>query len=285
MDAFASTLTYWMTLEGQITATTTNSSPFRISILLHRDSLCRAFLTFSPFPFTLISALFPIDSAFSSTTIIGDTVLISFPAFTQNCLIFQCPTILSAQTLRTQITYCSHINRHSSSASPLFPTENSHFLSSNGCFLDPFPSPAPFLPLLPIISDPQSASTWRRRCETLNLPFVTRADPLSVIFFTWNVERRSPTSDLIPSLSFLFSSSSDLVVITLQEIDFSVWALVIGTSPQVQPWSQLFEDAGAAHGYKSVGEASLGGVLLKIMKSGTFPYPLTTEIVVSSVMQ
>jgi endonuclease/exonuclease/phosphatase family metal-dependent hydrolase len=103
--------------------------------------------------------------------------------------------------------------------------------------------------------------------------------PLTVTFLTWNVERRLPTADLLPSLSFLFDNSPDLVILTLQEIDFSVWALVVGTSPQVQPWSQLFDDAGAPHGYAAVTEASLGGVLLKVMKKSTLSHPLSAEII------
>jgi hypothetical protein len=251
-----------MNVEGDLP---TGSAPFQVGILLQRDSLSLAFLTFSSPPSSTISTLFAMDCSFSSTTMIGATVQITFSGFPRNCIIFQCRPILEARTLRTRIAYFSRIGVPRAA---VFAAAKAAFVAARGFSLSDLRSPAPVLPLLPIVSDARSADTRRRRCDALNLPFLTRAAPLTVHFLTW-----------IRPLSFLFSSKADLVVVTLQAMYFSVWALFVGTSPQVQRRSRQFDDAGHSHGSISVSEASLGCVLLKVMKSGAFPYSLTAEMI------
>jgi hypothetical protein len=152
-----------MNVEGEIP---TGSAPFRVGILLQRDSLSLTFLKFSSPPSSSISALFAIDCSFSSTTMIGDTVLIAFSGFPHNCIIFQCRPILEARTLRTQIAYYSRIGVLPAA---VFAVANAAFVAAHGFSQADLPSPAPVLPLLPIVSDARLSSVdpvileWRFR--------------------------------------------------------------------------------------------------------------------------
>jgi hypothetical protein len=222
MDGFAESLGYW--LDFQATVTTTRKA-FQVSILLQDFSLCRAFLVFANPSST--AAIFAIDGAMSAAAPANETILITTSGYAQNCISISCPSVFDAQLLRTQIVFCSRISRHSA---PVFTAENAVFLSAHGRILHSIPSGSPPIPILPVFNNLRSYSSWRQRAEVLNVPFFSRRDPIRVTFFTWNVEQKPASRELSRSVAFLFSDENDLVVVGLQEIDFSMRALVLGSS-------------------------------------------------------
>jgi hypothetical protein len=88
----------------------------------------------------------------------NETILITTGGYTQNCISIYCPSVYDAQLLRTQIIFCSRISIH---RSPIFTTENTAFLPSQGGVLHSIPSGSPPIPILPIFDNPRSYESWR----------------------------------------------------------------------------------------------------------------------------
>jgi hypothetical protein len=107
----------------------------------------------------------------------------------------------------------------------------------------------------------------------------SRRDPIRVAFFTWNVAQKPASAGLSRSVAFLFSDENDLVVVGLQEIDFSVRALVLGSSVHTVEWAELFKRVGGEAGYSILADRSLGGVYLAILKRADLALPASAEII------
>ncbi|OHT16582.1 Endonuclease/Exonuclease/phosphatase family protein [Tritrichomonas foetus] len=149
------------------------------------------------------------------------------------------------------------------------------FRQQNINFLKKIKSPDPIKPpitpvnsgsstaLSPIILDPEAQTYWETNIFQENTQFYIKGDPIKISFLTWNVASGEPDSTVIPYLNRIFSvpaSSTDIVIIALEEIDMSMKSVVTGNTRASNNWKEYIEKVNIKNSYKMINCESLGGV-------------------------
>lgn len=122
------------------------------------------------------------------------------------------------------------------------------------------------IPFFPIGVSDDATATWNRRTEEQNYHCFHEFDSVDAEVVTWNVAQRKPDDETEQLVRDIFTKGASLLVIVLEEIDFSPTAVIIGTSELCQRWGEVFDRADAAKVYEKVFEDSLGGVYMRILR-------------------
>ena len=244
-----------------------------VSIVLLSDSLTRGFLSFEAD--SKILAFVPITNAVSVTGLFVDGSIL-FEYDNPVCLDVAFESTRVATMFQSQVMLCSYASRH-----PKRPPDEKtiEFLERFGKHSGRVEVPVAYSYSMPMIGDQDAEATWRRRSQFLNIPFYTTTKPVSVCFLSWNVEQRQPDDATPKFIQFIFDKGIDIVVISLQEIDFSAKAVILGESKRRSEWLRVFDVASHDVNYETILSENIGGVYLGILKKDSLEYPVKAKLI------
>lgn len=260
----------WMRFSAAILKT---REAFEIRIVLQRNSLAHAFLAF--FSQQTVETLMPIDENISTTCEGSECKLI----LQQQETVFiqlQFESEFFSNVFNTQVTLCSHISCHMK-----FPFRNEfvRFILPRSQSLEKLKLTPKIIPYLPISDDKSAQKSWIIRSNTINLPYYTKFESFKAFLLTWNVEEKKPDRNTQKQLQFIFDKQVDLIVIVLQEIDFSAKAVLFGGSELTSEWNQMFQHAAKECDYEPIAGAALGGVYLILLKNLHSKFRISAKII------
>ncbi|OHT01400.1 Endonuclease/Exonuclease/phosphatase family protein [Tritrichomonas foetus] len=258
MEIFLNYCSSWLQNAGSLLA---SHKKLTASINLERNALTLAYLLIKD-QSSSIKAIFPLDQYVSCGYIDDHHASLIFQDGPVIALDFGFDSIKDTNIFLTQVTFCSRINKHTMNR---FKSINDDFLNQYGYSPQKVKFPPFLLPLTPLAKDPITRKNWISRCNYLNYQFVSSIDFASICFLTWNVEQKAPDDQTHRFIEFIFDKNIDIIVIALEEIDFSARAIVTGTSKMTTSWAQVFKRASETVGYESITASSLGGVFLNIL--------------------
>ena len=267
MENFVKNFGHWISTKAVVVGSEQN---FEIGILLRNDSLSEAFLFFKENG--VFVSLIKIDFA---TTAKKRDAMVSFlfgdyDNYSVDAII---PNFQLADALFSQIIVCSRIATNSC---PLFKDENTEFIRRFGKKEIDFPLHEKLAPLFPFEFDKESYKTWIRRENSLNYGFYTKKTNVEVSFVTWNIAENQPPKGTNVA-DFIFKDSKPIVFLTLQEVDFSVSAMVTGDSELAEGWHQVIAECAAPLGYKSLSHTILGGVYTELFVNESLELPVVLK--------
>ncbi|KAH0792437.1 Endonuclease/Exonuclease/phosphatase family protein [Histomonas meleagridis] len=257
MDSFLSTCGSWIEFKAILA---NSSESLNVGIALAEDSLFKAFLYFKK---DNVIACFPINTYVLS--VLNETkIRITFSNYGHIALDLLFPNLTCSDLINSQINVCRSITK----------VEKDNFESYNQSFLNKYGHKSPneniihteAVPFFPLGLFAGARDTWIRRTNLQNFHFYTELADFPVFMVTWNVAQRPPESDTFESAKHIFTHNAKIVAIVLQEIDFSIHAVVFGDSELCQKWGEVFDQADENHLYEKIFEESLGGVYLRIVK-------------------
>lgn len=117
-------------------------------------------------------------------------------------------------------------------------------------------------------SDKDAKKTWRKNVEMVNYSMFSDLKYFKLGILTYNVAENAPNDCLISDLKHIFDNDVDYdaLFITLQEIDSSTKAIVIGSTNVKDKWTNLFRNlfSTSKKSYALVESRSLGGLYVAL---------------------
>lgn len=269
MRSIASRCAKWMTK----CAVLKGARDVSVSIVLLNDTLTRGFLSFDSD--SKIIAFVPITSSVSvSVMYVEGSILFEYNE--PVCLPVVFESTKMATMFQSQVMLCSHASRH-----PQKPLDEKiiEFLMKYGKKSGHVEIPVSYSYAMPMIGDQEAEAAWKRRSEFVNIPFYTTPRQVSACFLSWNVEQRPPDESTPKFIQFLFDKGIDIIVISLQEIDFSAKAVLLGESKRRSDWLHVFDVASHDVNYETILSENIGGVYLGILIKNSLDYSVTAKLV------
>ncbi|EAX86941.1 Endonuclease/Exonuclease/phosphatase family protein [Trichomonas vaginalis G3] len=144
-----------------------------------------------------------------------------------------------------------------------FYNENLRFLHSVGKVNNNIPFVEYLAPLFPLDFYPAGDKTWNRRVDFLNRQYFTKMEASKISIITWNVASNIPPVNP-DECEFIFDAKEPIICISLEEVEMSVQSAMIGNSPHLEDWHNVFIKAGLKNGYRSIHHSMLGSVYVEI---------------------
>ena len=259
LDTFIKRCGFWAEVQATIPNT---SNVITVGICLDSDSLFSSYLYF--IKDDQVIGLFLID-CFVVSTISDCKEVITFKGYDDYQVNLIYPSMNDCYLIHSQICVCRKISR--GQASEMSRDLNESFLEQFGkkydselCRYDET------VPLFPVGFTELATETWKRRTEMQNYHYFHELKDFNIEIVTWNVGQRHPEEDTDEMMRDLFNKDVKLILIVLEEIDFSPTAVILGTSDLCQKWGDVFDKADEMKRYEKVFEDSLGGVYMRIVR-------------------
>jgi hypothetical protein len=267
MENFVRDFGHWIKTRAVIVG---SDQSFEVGILLKNDSLSEAFLFFKENE-VFVSL---IKITFATTAMRSEAmVTFLFGDYDNYAIKVIVPNFQMADALFSQVIVCSRI---ATDISLLFKEENSVFIKRFGKKESEYPLQEKLAPLFPIEFDKEAYKTWIRRENKLNYGFYTKKSNVEVSFVSWNIAENQPPEGTVQT-EFIFKDGKPVVFISLQEVDFSVSAMVTGNSALSEVWHTAIQEGAQLHGYNSLYYTILGGVHIELFVHKSFSIPVVVR--------
>lgn len=268
MEDFVQKCGKWLEFQGTIKEMNRN---INVSIVLEEDSIFRCLIVFKVKNEYL--GIFPVNTCIFTKLDLNEVIIY----FNLQKSVFQmtlnCPSTRIATIFQSQITTLFGISKLDNN---LYYEQNITFLKQNAIQIPNFNEKEEYKnmnnyrhPLFPI-DETDALETWRRRSNKINTQFYSEFQDFKVKVYTWNVAQIQPNDDTFQWAQRIFQGNADFIMITLQEIDFSIGAVVFGSSALLDIWNNVFIKACGENDYQSIFSNSIGGVYVNFFKRKSF---------------
>jgi hypothetical protein len=170
--------------------------------------------------------------------------------------------------LSTQIDFCSKISS----------IDSDNFIQLNRKFFEEFSLPLNgplssklsnyYVPIFPIINSNVAKETWIKKIYLDNNAFIIQSQKMPISFLTFNVGQQKSISNN----DFIFHSLSPIIVVCLQEISFSMQAVIVGETNESEKWIKNFSLSAEKYGYEKLIDVNIGGVYLVVFHFRKFEF-------------